>query len=161
MAASALQRQSWTAATETTCPARPETTRFFMKSMQATEDQLWAFPPIERKWSRSVVPDSLRPHGQWPALSSSVHGIFKARVLEWVAISFSSRVSSQPRDQTQVSRIVDRQFTISATREVRRYKQFSNPDTMHSRNTKWRLVKSRVKINHCSTPKTTLLIMPS
>ena len=33
---------------------------------------------------------------------SSVHGIFKARVLEWVAISFS-RGSSQPRDQTRVS----------------------------------------------------------
>ena len=29
---------------------------------------------------------------------SSVHGTFQARVLEWVAISFSSR-SSRPRDQ--------------------------------------------------------------
>ena len=33
---------------------------------------------------------------------SSVHGVFQARVLEWVAISFSQG-SSQPRDQTQVS----------------------------------------------------------
>ena len=33
---------------------------------------------------------------------SSVHGIFQARVLEWVAISFS-RGSSQPRDWTCVS----------------------------------------------------------
>ena len=33
---------------------------------------------------------------------SSVHGIFQARILEWVAIS-SSRASSQPRDQTLVS----------------------------------------------------------
>ena len=31
---------------------------------------------------------------------SSIHGIFQARVLEWVVISFSKR-SSQPRDQTQ------------------------------------------------------------
>ena len=31
---------------------------------------------------------------------SSVHGIFQARILEWVAISFF-RASSQPRDQTQ------------------------------------------------------------
>ena len=31
---------------------------------------------------------------------SSVHGVFQARVLEWVAISFS-RESSQPRDGTQ------------------------------------------------------------
>ena len=30
-------------------------------------------------------------------LNSSVHGIFQARILEWVAISFS-RGSSQPRD---------------------------------------------------------------
>ena len=33
---------------------------------------------------------------------SSVHGIFQARILEWVAIS-SSRGSSQLRDQTHVS----------------------------------------------------------
>ena len=33
---------------------------------------------------------------------SLVHGIFQAWVLEWVAISFSSR-SSQPRDRTRVS----------------------------------------------------------
>ena len=33
---------------------------------------------------------------------SSVHGIFQARILEWVAIPLS-RGSSQPRDQTQVS----------------------------------------------------------
>ena len=42
---------------------------------------------------------------------SSVHGIFQAIVLEWVAISFS-RGSSRPRDQTQVSRIVGRHFTV-------------------------------------------------
>ena len=33
---------------------------------------------------------------------SSVHGIFQARKLEWVAIS-SSRWSSRPRDQTHIS----------------------------------------------------------
>ena len=32
---------------------------------------------------------------------SSVHGIFQARVLEWIAISFS-RGSSRPRDRTHV-----------------------------------------------------------
>ena len=42
---------------------------------------------------------------------SSVHGIFQARVLEWVAISFS-RESSQLRDLTQVSCIVGRRFTV-------------------------------------------------
>ena len=36
---------------------------------------------------------------------SSVHGILQARILEWVAISFS-RVSSRPRDGTSVCCIV-------------------------------------------------------
>ena len=40
---------------------------------------------------------------------SSFHGIFQARVLEWVAIS-CSRGSSQHRDQAQVSHIVGRHF---------------------------------------------------
>ena len=47
---------------------------------------------------------------------SSVHGILQARVLEQIAISFS-RGSSQLRDQTQVSRIAGRLFTIWATRK--------------------------------------------
>ena len=48
---------------------------------------------------------------------TSVHGILQARVLEWVAMP-SSRGSSQPRDQTQISHIADRFFTIWATREA-------------------------------------------
>ena len=48
---------------------------------------------------------------------SSIRGIFQARILEWVAISFS-RGSSQPRDQTRVSLIVGRRFAFWATREV-------------------------------------------
>ena len=47
---------------------------------------------------------------------SSVHGIFQARILEWVAVS-SSRESSQPRDWTRVSRIAGRRFILWATRE--------------------------------------------
>ena len=43
-------------------------------------------------------------------LGSSVHGILWARILEWVAISFS-RGSSWPRDWTQVSCIAGRFFT--------------------------------------------------
>ena len=45
---------------------------------------------------------------------SSVHGILQARILEWAAILFS-RGSSQPRDQTWVSSIAGRFFTIWAT----------------------------------------------
>ena len=52
---------------------------------------------------------------------SSVHGIFQAIVLKWIAISFS-RGSSWPRDQTQVSHIVDRRFTVWAIREVQKMK---------------------------------------
>ena len=48
---------------------------------------------------------------------SSVHGTLQARILEWVAISFS-RGSSQPRDRTQVSRIAGRCFNLWATREA-------------------------------------------
>ena len=44
-------------------------------------------------------------------------GIFQARMLEWVTISFY-RGSSWPRDQTQVSCIADRCFTIWATGEA-------------------------------------------
>ena len=47
----------------------------------------------------------------------SDHGIFQAKILEWFAISFS-RGSSWPRDQTQVSCIAGRHFTIWATREA-------------------------------------------
>ena len=47
-------------------------------------------------------------------------GIFQAIVLEWIAISFS-RGSFQPRDWTQVSLIVDRRFTVWATREVHQH----------------------------------------
>ena len=49
-------------------------------------------------------------------LGYSVHGIFQARVLDWVAISFS-RGPSWPRDRTRVSRTVGRRFTVWATRE--------------------------------------------
>ena len=48
---------------------------------------------------------------------SSVHGILQARILEWVAISFS-KGSSQPRDRTQASRIVGRCFNLWAPREA-------------------------------------------
>ena len=40
----------------------------------------------------------------------TVHGILQARILEWVAFTFS-RGSSEPRDQTQVSSIAGEFFT--------------------------------------------------
>ena len=56
-------------------------------------------------------------HMGYTLLGSSIHGIFQARVLEWVAISFS-RGSSQPRDWIRISHIVGRRFTVWATREA-------------------------------------------
>ena len=55
---------------------------------------------------------------------SSVHGIFQARIPEWVTIPFSRR-SSQPKDRTRVSPTAGRFFTIWATREAQRHN--SNP----------------------------------
>ena len=46
----------------------------------------------------------------------SVHGILGARILEWIDIPFF-RGSSWPRDQTLVSCIIGRFFTIWATRK--------------------------------------------
>ena len=50
----------------------------------------------------------------------TVHGILQARILEWVAFPFS-RGSPQPRNRTQISRIVGRFFTSWATREAQEY----------------------------------------
>jgi len=44
-------------------------------------------------------------------------GILQARILEWVAMP-SSRGSSQPRDQTQVSHIAGGFLTVWATKEA-------------------------------------------
>ena len=54
----------------------------------------------------------------WTSLpGSSVHGILRERILEWVAIPFC-RASSQSRDQSLVSSIAGRFFTIWVTRET-------------------------------------------
>ena len=58
------------------------------------------------KWSGVKVTQSLQRHG--------LYRILQAGVLEWVALPFS-RVSSQPRDQTHLSRIGGEFFTSWAT----------------------------------------------
>ena len=67
------------------------------------------------------------------SLPGSSHRIFQARVLEWVAISFS-RGSSPPTDQTRVSCIVGRRFTVWATREVLAWGQVWVRDGWRSEN---------------------------
>ena len=67
-------------------------------------------------FSHEVVSDSLRPHGRWPA-RLSVHGILQARILEWVAISFS-RGSFRPRDQTHDYCLAGRLFTTEPLKRM-------------------------------------------
>ena len=55
---------------------------------------------------------------------SSVHGIFQARTLEWIAISFSSG-SSWPRDQIWVSLSAGRRFTFWAI-DYSKYELFNS-----------------------------------
>ena len=74
--------------------------------------------------SHSVVSDSLWPVDCSP-LSSFIHGILQARILEWVTISFS-RGSSWPRDQTQVSHITGRHFNLCTARETLKYSLSEN-----------------------------------
>ena len=50
-------------------------------------------------------------------MDSTIHRLLQARIMEWVALSFS-RGSSQPRDRTQVSCIAGGFFTSWATREA-------------------------------------------
>ena len=68
-----------------------------------------SFPKSEVLVTQSCL--TLSPPG------SSVHGVFQARVLEWVAVPFS-RGSSRPRDWTWVSCIAGKFFTIWAIRET-------------------------------------------
>ena len=64
--------------------------------------------------SCSVVSDSLDP------MDCRVHVILQARILEWVAVSFS-RGSSQTKDWTQVPHTAGRFFTSWATGEAQEY----------------------------------------
>ena len=58
------------------------------------------------------------PHGLWDNRQAPLSmGILHERILDWVAMP-SSRGSSQPRAQTQATRIAGRFFTIRATREA-------------------------------------------
>ena len=78
----------------------------------------------------------------------SVHGISQARVLEWVAISFS-RGPSQPRDRTQASR--------TAADALLRQTLYH---LSHQRSS---VFKTRVfrYITTCNQPRVCLLIIPS
>ena len=77
---------------------------------------------------QSTAPRSLCVCAQWPSHvwlcnpmdcsppGSSVHGILQARILEWVATSYS-RESSQPREWTCISCLAGRFFTVEPPRK--------------------------------------------
>ena len=73
--------------------------------------EAWKWSEVAQSCPTPCGPVDCSPPG------SSLHGILQARILEWVAISFS-RGSSQPRDRTQVSCIASRCFNLWATREA-------------------------------------------
>ena len=96
---------------------------------------------------------------RWP--SSSVHGIFQARILEWVAIPFS-RGSFQPKDQTQVSCIGRWILYHWATREAHKESQRSPnaaPYFTHGKNLKgnktknWGLTRPKTEGQWDQTPR--------
>jgi len=100
------------------------------------------------KWSENEVarlcPTLCDPMDYSPP-GSTVHGILQARILEYIAISFS-RGSSRPRNRTQVSRIAGRLFNLWGTRVK---KVMTNLDSiLKSRDitlpTKVRLIKTMV-----------------
>ena len=65
--------------------------------------------------SSSVVSETMGLCGLQPG--PSVHGILQARILWWVAISFS-RGSSQSRDQTWLSLVAQTVKNLSAVQET-------------------------------------------
>ena len=73
------------------------------------------YPMNEVKWSEVAqsCPTLCDPM-DYSLTGSSVHGILQARILEWVATSFS-RGSSLPKYQTWVSHIGGRHFNLWAT----------------------------------------------
>ena len=75
---------------------------------------------------RERAPELVNPHILFATLWTIAHQvplsmrILQARILKWVIMS-SFRGSSQPRDQTLVSHIAGRFFTIRATKEAQEY----------------------------------------
>ena len=86
-------------------------------------DYLWSEPPgMPFEFLQKVKVKSLRRVWLCGPMDcslpgSSIHGIFQARILDWVAISFS-RGSSRPWNQIEVSWIAGEFFTNWATEEA-------------------------------------------
>jgi len=127
------------------------------EKLQAAKEFEWV-----SEWSRSVVSDCDPMDCSPPG--SSIHGILQARILEWVAISFS-RGSSQSRDWTQVSHTAGRRFNLWATREAQLELQhiekscspWNSPIfVIKKKSNKWCLLTDLRKVNASVKPMGTL-----
>ena len=87
-----------------------------LKGKKKCSYTLWKWSEVAQSCPTLCDPVDCSPPG------SSVHGILQARILEWVAISFS-RGSFWPTDRTQISHIAGRHFNLWATREARTLKR--------------------------------------
>ena len=95
---------AWWAVVYGVAQSRTRLKRLSSSSMQwtsALNKLLWLLIGNHLLLARQVCPTLCDPVDCNPP-GSSAHGIFQARVLEWVAIS-PSRASSRPRDRTCVS----------------------------------------------------------
>ena len=93
-----------------------------VKVLHSICQQIWKTQQWPQDWKRPVFIPFQRSEVAQLCLTlcdpmdcslsgSSIHGIFQANELEWIAISFS-RGSSRPRNRTQVSCIAGRRFTV-------------------------------------------------
>ena len=93
----------------------------------------------------------------------TVHGILQARILEGVAFPFS-RGSSQPRDQTGVSRTAGRFFTNWATRETIQYPMIDHNRKEHEKKSIYIYLQLnhfavQQKLTHCKSTRLQLKIL--
>ena len=112
--------------------------------LTANTSQIWLLIYYKIEWKWKLVAELCLylcyPVDYCPP-GSSVHGIFQARVLEWVAISFT-RGSSPPRDWTWVSCMAGRFFTNWATRKAQKIEYnytFKKKKKKEYPRTKWSL----------------------
>ena len=88
----------------------------------ALREKTWISRGERESENHSVTSDPL-----CNLMDYTVHGILQARILEWIAVSFS-RGSSQPRDQNQISHTAGRIFNSWVTKEpIDKDEKFSIP----------------------------------
>ena len=77
--------------------------------------------PLRSLFESETESHSVLSYSSCGPMDYTVHGILQVRILAWVAFPFT-RVSSQPRDWTQVSHIACRLLINWASREAQEYR---------------------------------------